>query len=380
VRSVFGVVLDPVSNEFGWPREIFSLSLAIQNLIWGAAQPVFGAIADKYGDRRALWLGLVCYIAGMALFLVGTTPGAQHLGAGVLVGAGIAGTAFGLVLAVVSRASTDANRSQNLGLVSALGSSGQVLLPILAAQLIQAGYDWRATMTVIALLLVPMIVCIPFLKASAPATAANAPIQESDVRLMETIRHAMVQQSYLLLILGFFVCGFHVAFITVHLPAFVYERCGDAALGGYAIAIVGAMNILGSFAAGQLGARYPKPYLLSGIYALRALVIFLFISFPVTPLSVILFAAAIGPLWLSTVPLTSALVVSMFGPRTMGTLYGIVFFSHQIGSFLGVYLGGRLYDEFGSYDIVWWAAIVLGIFSALVHLPVKERSVAAQPA
>ncbi|MCI4660599.1 MAG: MFS transporter [Neomegalonema sp.] len=379
LRSVFGIVLEPVSDEFGWPREVFSLSLAIQNLVWGAAQPFFGAIADRWGDRKALWLGFVCYALGMGLFLVAGTPLGQHLASGLLVGAGISGTAFGLVLAVVSRASSDERRSQNLGIVSALGSSGQVVIPLLLGWMLAHDFDWRESMALLSLLLLPMALCIPLLKAETPRAAQPgnvAPPQE--VALMKMLGRAATHPSYILLVFGFFVCGFHVAFITVHLPAFAYERCGDPSLGGIAIAVVGAMNVLGTLGAGQLGARFPKQYLLSAIYALRAVVIFLFISFPVTPLSVILFAIGIGPLWLSTVPLTSGLIVTMFGPKTMATLWGIVFFSHQIGSFLGVYLGGRFYDMYGSYDIIWWAAIALGIFSALVHLPVREAAWSAR--
>ncbi|MEL6977926.1 MAG: MFS transporter [Pseudomonadota bacterium] len=393
VRSVFGGVLEPLSRDFGWPREVFSLSLAIQNLVWGLAQPLFGAIADRYGDRRALWLGFCLYLAGMILCVLGVSPlfqgldaetliGVQHLGAGVLVGAGVSGTAFGLVLAVVGRVSPDKTRSQNLGLVTALGSCGQVALPLFAAYLTEA-YDWRVMLAVMAALILPMAFFIPFLKAPAPSEADRAAQEEAaknEAGLIETLRTAFGYTSYNLLVLGFFVCGFHIAFITVHFPAFVSERCGDPALGLQALGVVGFMNIVGAYLAGQLGARFPKPYLLSGIYALRSLAILLFISFPITPTTVLIFAAAIGPLWLSTVPLTSGVVASMFGLRYMGTLYGFVFLSHQLGSFLGVWLGGRLYDETGSYDIVWWVAIGLGIVSALAHLPVNEKPYRAEAA
>lgn len=376
VRSVFGGMVEPLSTEFGWPREIFSTSLAIQNLVWGLAQPVFGVIADKLGDRKALWLGFGCYLLGMVLTLVGTTPMAQHLGAGVLVGAGISGTAFGLVLSVVGRAAPEAKRSQYLGYVSALGSLGQVVMPMLAAYLLKE-YDWRVMIGVMTALLLPMVFFIPFLKApELPAAAGDLPAASTKAM----IARAFGSPSYILLNFGFFVCGFHVAFIAVHFPAFVSEMCGDPALGLQALTVIGAMNILGSLAAGQLGARFPKPYVLSAIYALRAMVIFIFISLPITPLSVLIFAAAIGPLWLSTVPLTSALVAVMFGPKHMATLYGFVFLSHQVGSFLGVWLGGWLYDAYGNYDLVWRAAIALGVFSALVHLPVRERAWAPKAA
>ncbi len=377
IRSIFGGIITPLSAEFGWPRETYSLSLAIQNLAWGLAQPLFGAIADRYGDRKALWLGFFCYLAGMGLAVVGMTPFAQHMGSGLLIGMGIAGTAFGIVLSVVGRAAPEAKRSQYLGYATAAGSLGQVVLPPIAAWLL-TNYDWRVTLIVLTVMLLPMAVCIPFLKANAPTPGSDGEAQaasqaQDEPGLGAVLARAFGYPSYLFLTLGFFVCGFHLAFISIHFPAFVAERCGDPALGLQALTLVGATNIIGTILAGQLGAWLPKQYLLSGIYALRALVIVIFISNPITPLSVILFSLAIGPLWLSTVPLTSGLVVAMFGPKHMGTLYGFVFLSHQLGSFTGVWLGGWLYDATGSYDIVWKVAIALGVLSAIVHLPVRER-------
>ena len=373
VRSIFGGVLEPLSREFGWPREIFSLSLAIQNLVWGLAQPAFGAFADRYGDRRALFVGFGCYLLGMVVTAVGATPLAMHLGAGVLVGAGISGTAFGLVLAVVGRTSSEARRSQNLGLVTALGGLGMMVVPLLAALLTDM-FGWRIMLWSMAALILPMALFIPFLKAPGPRTGATA-LSDEEARLgvAQLVRGAFGNQSYLLLTLGFFVCGFHISFITVHFPAFVAERCGDPALGLQAIGVIGLMNVVGTYFAGQLGAMFPKNFILSGIYALRALVILAFIAFPITPTTVIIFSMAMGPLWLATVPLTSGLVAGMFGLRHLGALYGFVFLSHQLGSFLGVWLGGVLYDAYGSYDAVWWMAIALGVMSAIAHLPVQER-------
>ncbi len=377
-RSIFGVTLAPMSADLGWPRETFALSLAIQNIVWGLAQPAFGAVADRWGDRRALWIGLGCYLTGMALAGVGVTPLAQHLGAGLLVGLGVSGTAFGLVLSVVGRAAPPQKRTQTLGLVSALGASGQVLMPILAQQVLTA-HGWQAAVLATGALLAPIALCIPFLKAAAPRADAPAPVP-----LGEMTRRAFGHSSYLLLVLGFFVCGFHVAFITAHFPAYVAEVCASftlfgrevtpEALGAATISIVGLANVAGTLLAGQLGARLPKPYVLSAIYALRAVVILAFVTTPVTPVTVVAFSVAMGVLWLSTVPLTTALVAGMFGTAAMGTLYGFVFLSHQVGSFVGVWMGGRLYDLYGSYDLVWRAAIALGVFSALVHLPVRERA------
>jgi len=375
-RSIFGIVLDPMSTEFGWPREIFSLSLAIQNLTWGVAQPVFGMIADRMGDRRALWLGFGLYLAGMLLTATGYEPWMQHLGAGVLVGLGVSGTGFGLVLSAVGRGCSEASRTKVMATTAALGSLGQMLMPLIAGY-ITANYSWQATIFVITALLVPMAICIPFLGPQAPP-ADHEP--EPTVAMGPLLAHAFAQPSYILLMFGFFVCGFHVGFMTSHLPAYVAEVCGSVTLGAAALSIVGAANVIGTFFFGSMGSRYPKPYVLSLLYAIRAVVMTAFILIPPSPLTVVIFAAAVGLAWLATVPLTSALVASIFGPKYMATLYGFVFLAHQIGAFTGVWMGGRVYDLYGSYDLLWWVAIGLGVFSALVHLPVSERRVRIQVA
>ncbi|MEL6478986.1 MAG: MFS transporter [Pseudomonadota bacterium] len=381
IRSVFGVVMDPVSETYDWPREVFSLSLAIQNLVWGLGQPVFGWIADRMGDRKALWLGFAVYLAGMLLSVVGATPLAQHMGAGVLVGMGVAGTAFGLILSVVGRATPEEKRSQALAMTAAFGSLGQMILPALSGVLVES-LGWQMALLAITGLLLPMAACIPFLKAEIPASNASV---HDDLATGALLQRAFGHSSYILLTMGFFVCGFHVAFIAAHFPAFVAEVCatpeGPATeLGALTLSIVGAANFVGTLIVGQLGARLPKPWILSAIYALRAVVIFTFISLPITPVTVIIFSVFMGLLWLTTVPLTSGLVATMFGPRHMGTLYGFVFLSHQIGSFIGIYMGGRVYDLYGNYDLIWWTAIALGIVSAIVHLPVKDRAWEPRPA
>ncbi|WP_174804207.1 MFS transporter [Martelella limonii] len=377
VRSVLGGVIEPLSNDlFGGRLEIFSISLAIQNLVWGLAQPFFGMLADKFGDRRALWLGFLFYVLGMGVSIVGTTPFAQHMGAGVLVGMGISGTAFGTVLAVIGRAAPAEKRGFYLGVASATGSAGQALLPLLVAFLI-AHFDWRVTMAILTALLVPMAFAIPFLNVRPEEGAATPP----PIDLGETLRHAFAHPSFLMLGLGFFVCGFHLAFITAHLPTYVQNFCAGTGmtpsqlrgLGLQALALAGFGNIFGTLLAARLGNIFAKPHVLAAIYALRAVVILVFIWLPLTPLSVLIFGMSMGALWLSTVPLTSGLIVVMFGPRAMGTLFGFVFLSHQLGGFIGVWLGGAWFDRYGNYDMIWYAAIVLGLVSALVHLTVRER-------
>lgn len=380
-RSVFGVMLDPISDQFAWPREIFSLSMAIQNLVWGLGQPLFGWIADRYGDRRALWLGFFVYLAGMMMTVYGVSPMMMHTGAGVLVGLGVSGTAFGIILSVVGRATPEARRSQALALTAAFGSVGQMVMPFLAGLMVEA-MGWQSALLVITAMLLPIALCIPLLKAEIPAANASA---SDEIGTREMIRHAFGHRSYVMLTLGFFVCGFHVAFIAAHFPAFVAEMCatpdGPATeLGALTLSIVGVANFVGTLIVGQLGARLPKPWILSTIYALRAVVIAVFISLPITPATVIVFSVAMGLLWLTTVPLTTGLVATMFGPRHMGTLYGFVFVSHQIGSFVGIYLGGRTYDVYGNYDLIWYAAIALGVLSALVHLPVRDQAWSPQRA
>lgn len=381
VRQTFGVMLDPISDTYQWPREIFSLSMAIGLVMMGLGQPFFGWIADRFGDRRALMIGFLLYLTGMVVTIFGQSPLMMHTGAGVLVGLGVSGTAFGVILPVVGRAVPEEKRSQALAMTAAFGSIGQMLLPALSGWLVDA-YGWQTTMWVMIAFLIPIAFCIPLLKSDMPAS--NSAVSD-DLSTRALLGRAFQHNSYVLLNMGFFVCGFHVAFIASHFPAFVAEMCatpeGPATeLGAISLSIVGLANIVGTLLAGQLGARFPKPYILSSIYALRAFLIFVFISFPITPTSVVVFSFLMGILWLSTVPLTSGLVATMFGPRHMGTLYGIVFLSHQVGSFIGVYMGGKVYDLYGNYDMIWYAAIALGIFSALVHLPVRDRAWQAQPA
>ena len=381
VRASFGVFQIPIADEFGWLRAEFSLAIAIQNLAWGIGQPIFGAIAEKIGDRKAIVIGSIVYAVGLVLSANSVTP-LEHQAYAWLVGFGIAGTGFGVILAVVGRASSDENRSMSLAIATAAGSAGQVFgAPV--AEWMLTFLTWQSTFVVFAGAILAMILTLPLMRA--PAMASKAELEES---LGEILVKAFKDPSYTLIFLGFFSCGYQLAFITAHFPAFVTEVCGPiepggmlhglgitttSALGAVAISLIGLANIAGTLAAGWAGKRYSKKYLLAGIYAARTLVAGLFILFPMTPETVILFSIAMGALWLATVPLTSGLVAHIYGLRYMGTLYGIVFFSHQLGSFVGVWLGGRLYDLYGSYEAVWWVGVAVGAFSAIVHLPIKER-------
>ena len=375
-RSVFGVVLGPMSAEYGWPREIFSLSIALQNLVWGFAQPVFGMVADRMGDRRAMWIGFWLYLAGMLVSAAGSEPWMQHLGAGVLIGMGVSGTGFGLVLSAIGRRTPEASRSRAMASAAALGSLGQMVMPLLAGW-VTAEWGWQAALLLVAALLLPIALCIPALGRGA---LVEDDIPEAPVGTGALLAHAFGQPSYVLLMFGFFVCGFHVGFMTAHLPAYVAEVCGSVTLGAAALSIVGAANVVGTWFFGRMGGRYPKPYVLSLIYAIRALAMAGFLLVPPSPATVVVFAAVVGLAWLPTVPLTSALVASIFGPKYMATLYGFVFLAHQVGAFTGVWMGGRVYDVTGSYSLIWWASVALGVFSALVHLPVREARVRMQAA
>lgn len=382
VRASFGVFQIPIAEEFGWLRAEFSLAIAIQNLAWGVGQPIFGAIAEKIGDRKAIVLGAITYAAGLVLSAGATTP-FEMQAYEWLVGFGIAGTGFGVVLAVVGRASSDENRSMSLAIVTAAGSAGQIIgAP--TAEFLLGMMSWQMVFMVFAGTVLALILTLPLMRA--PAAASKAELEES---MGQILTRAFKDPSYSLIFLGFFSCGYQLAFITAHFPAFVTEMCGPilpggvlhsmgvtttSALGAVSIALIGASNVGGTLMAGWLGNRYSKKYLLAGIYTARTVVAAVFILMPITPMSVIVFSVVMGSLWLATVPLTSGLIAHLYGLRYMGTLYGIVFFSHQLGGFLGVWLGGRMYDVYGDYTFVWWIGVAVGAFSAIVHLPVRETS------
>ena len=387
VRASFGVFQIPIADGFGWLRSEFSLAIAIQNLAWGIGQPIFGAIAERVGDRKAIILGALMYAAGLVLSSFAISPQAHQMYE-ILVGFGVAGTGFGVILAVVGRASSDEHRSMSLAIATAAGSAGQVIGAPLAEYLLTL-MSWQNVFIVFAAMILFTLLSLPMMKSPKAATR-----QELEESMGEILVKALKDPSYTMIFLGFFSCGYQLAFLTAHFPAFVTELCGPimpggalhsigitttSALGAVAISLIGFTNILGTLLAGYLGKRYTKKYLLSAIYTGRTVIAAWFIMAPMTPTTVLIFSAAMGSLWLATVPLTSGLIAHIYGLRYMGTLYGIVFFSHQLGSFAGVWLGGKMYDVYGDYTLVWWVGVGVGAFSALIHLPVNEKR-SAQPA
>ncbi|CUH58777.1 MFS transporter [Thalassobacter stenotrophicus] len=389
IRASFGVFQLPIANEFGWLRAEFSLAIAIQNLAWGIGQPIFGAIAERFGDKKAIVLGALFYAAGLVLSSFAVTPEAHQM-LEILVGFGIAGTGFGVILAVVGRAASDEHRSMALGIATAAGSAGQVIGAPLAEYLL-GSFAWQEVFVIFAGLILLTLFALPMMRSVQPP-ATRAELEQS---MGEVLRGAIKDKSFILIFVGFFSCGYQLAFITAHFPAMITEICGPidpnsvlwsfgitttSALGAMAIAMIGLSNIAGTIYAGYLGKHYSRKYLLAAIYTGRTIAAAAFIMLPITPLSVIVFSLVMGALWLATVPLTSGLVGHIYGMRYMGTLYGLVFFSHQLGGFLGVYLGGALYDAYGTYTIVWWVGVGVGAVSALVHLPIKEAPLEARAA
>src|SRR6202521_3241878 len=380
-RSTLGFFLTPLSRAHGWGRDVFAFALAIQNLLWGIGQPFAGAIADRFGSVRVLSGGAILYALGLALMANANTPGLLDLSAGVLVGFGLSGCSFNIVLGAFGKLVPESWRSLSLGAGTAAGSFGQFLFSPLGVLFIDL-YGWQTSLVIFAalmLLILPLSLVLATPRASTTAALGDVPSQSIKQSLAEAFGH----RSYVLLVLGFFTCGFQLAFITVHLPAYLSDRGVSAQTGGWVIAAIGLFNIVGSLSVGWLQNRFPKRYILSVLYFARAVSIVAFISFPITTFSAIMFGAATGLTWLSTVPPTSALVALMFGTRWFATLYGFAFVSHQVGGFLGVLLGGIVFEKFGSYTPVWWLAVLFGVLSALINLPIVEAPVArpvAQPA
>jgi MFS family permease len=371
-RSAMGFFQLPMLAEKGWDRTTFGLAMAIQNLAWGLGTPVFGALADRFGTWRVLALSGVFYSSGLALMAMSDSASMLYLSGGVLVGLGIASGSFGIVLASFARNVAPEQRSLAFGIGTAAGSAGMFIFAPLSQGLIEA-YGWYDSLVIMsAMMLVIPLLAIPLRGNSSSGRASKAEVQQS---LGHALREALGHRSYLLLVSGFFVCGFQVAFITAHFPAYIADIGIEARYAVIALALIGFFNIIGSLSAGFIGQRYSKPMFLVWIYLGRSVVVTAFLLLPQSPATVITFAVLMGLLWLSTVPPTNALVAIMFGTRHLGLLGGVVFLSHQLGSFLGVWLGGYLYDIYGSYDGVWWLGVALGLFAAVVHYPIRERPV-----
>jgi MFS family permease len=370
IRGGFGIYLAPMSSDLGWGREVFALSIAVQNILWGLGQPAAGYVADRYGSGRVLAIGGLVYAAGIFLMAHAASPTMLHLSAGVLVGFGMSAASFAIVLAAVARAVAPERRSMVMGIVAAMGSLGQVIM-IPIAQAFMSNYGWSVSLMVMAafaILIVPL--------SAALTGKSNAGAEEAvEQTFAEAIREASSHSGFLYLTAGFFVCGFHITFVGTHLPAFITDSGLSAEVGAMALIVIGLFNVIGSLLAGYLGGKFQKRYLLSLLYLFRAVAILGLILLPLSEASVFLFSMIMGFSWLSTVPLTSAIVAQVFGPRYMATLFGFVFFSHQIGAFLGVWLGGYLFDATGSYETVWWIAMALGLFAAAVHMPINEKPI-----
>jgi predicted MFS family arabinose efflux permease len=371
IRTSFGIFLAPMTTDLGLGRQSFALAIAFQNLLWGVSQPFAGAIADRYGSGRVIAACGLMYVLGLVFMAHASTGTDLSISAGMLIGLALSGTGFPVILSVVGRSVDESRRSLFLGLASAGGSSGQVLMVPLG-QVFLDGFGWGTALLWFALLSSLMVPLAAALTGKATVHIERARKQSLKEAIAEASRHG----GYWYLSTGFFVCGFHVAFIATHLPAFIIDHGAAPALGAAALALIGFGNIIGSLACGVLGGRYPKKRVLAGLYLGRSLFITLFILTPVSDLSILLFAAGIGMLWLGTVPLTSGLVAQIFGMRYMATLFGFVFFSHQLGGFVGAWLGGYVFDTTGSYDLVWWMAVALGVAAAALHWPIDDRPLA----
>jgi MFS family permease len=370
-RATLGFFLTPMSQANGWDRDIFALALAIQNILWGLGQPIAGAIADRYGTLRVLCAGGTLYALGLVLMAYSTTPGMLDLAAGVLIGFGLSGCTFSVVLAAFGKLLPESWRLLAFGAGTAAGSFGQFLYSPLAVSLMDA-YGWQNALLIFGagmLLILPLSLTV----ATAPAEAGASRAQQS---LRQALSEAVRHRSYMLLVIGFFTCGFQLAFITVHMPAYLVDKGLSAQVGGWTIAVIGLFNIVGSLFSGWLGNLVPKRYILAVIYFGRAAAVLAFIMFPVTAVSSLVFGAVMGLLWLSTVAPTNGIIALMFGTRWLATLAGMAFFSHQVGGFLGVWLGGVVFVKTGSYDAVWWLSVLFGVLSAVINLPIVEKPVA----
>ena len=371
-RSTLGFFMTPMISLNGWGRDVFAFAIALQNILWGFGQPLAGVLADRFGTLPVMCVGAVLYALGLAMMAYSTTPAMLDLSAGVCIGLGLSGCSFPVVLAAFGKMLPEQYRSMSFGLGTAAGSFGQFLYSPLAVVLMDS-FGWQSALLVFSatmLLAMPLALALAT-RPSAYAAAAAVPSQS----LRQALGEALSHRSYVLLTLGYFTCGFQLQFITIHLPAYLVDRGLTAQVGGWTIAAIGLFNIVGSLGSGWLAGFMPKRYLLSIVYFSRSLLILAFISFPVTPLTCLLFGGTMGLFWLSTVPPTTGLIALMFGTRWLATLAGFAFFSHQVGGFLGVLLGGIAFERTGSYELMWWLAILSGVMSAIINLPIVEKPV-----
>ena len=373
-RAGFGLFMQPMSEARGWGRDVLSMALAVQNLAWGLIAVLAGGVADRYGNLRVILSGVVLYAAGMWGMSQVTTEAGIISTAGLLVGAGVAGTSFGIVLPAFARAVPEDRRGWALGLGTAAGSVGQFLVVPVMQELI-GRVGWMQSLQVLGLSAFVMVaLALPLAPFGGASEGGDAP----PIPMRRVLGRALGVRSYQLLVAGFFVCGFHVAFITVHMPAYLVDLGFDPRVGAWSISLIGLFNVVGAYASGIASGRHPQRKILAGIYLGRVVAIGLFLTIPISLGSVVIFSSLMGLLWLATVPPTSGLVAEFFGTRYMTVLYGLVFLSHQVGSFIGVWLGGWLYENVGSYNGIWIAGMVLGVVAALVHWPIEERSHATQ--
>ena len=377
-RSALGFFLTPLSATHGWGRDIYALAIAVQSLLYGAAQPFAGALADRFGAQRVIIAGALSYALGLLLMAHATSPAMLYLSAGVLVGFGLSGCSFNLVITSIAKVVPESWRSMVFGAGTAAGSFGQFLFSPLGVGLIDA-YGWQAALEIFAgllLLIIPLALMVAKPRSEPTRAAAGSFGGLATQTYKQALAEALQHRSYVLLVLGFFTCGFQLGFVTVHLPSYLIDRGLSAQVGGWTLGLIGLFNIIGAMTSGWLGSRVPKRYILSFIYFSRALAVIALVTLPASPTVALIYGAVTGLLWLSSVPPTSGLVAVMFGTRWLAMLFGVAFFSHQVGGFLGVYLGGIIYVRTGSYDIVWWLGVMFGVLSGLINLPIIEKPVA----
>ncbi|WP_163391202.1 MFS transporter [Enterovibrio norvegicus] len=380
IRQSFGIFMMPISDTFQTGREFFSLAIAVQNLMFGAFQPFIGMAADRFGAKRIIAIGGIAYALGLYLTSIATSAGMLYVSLGILVGLGLSATSYVIILGAVAKVVPAEHTAKAFGLTTAAGSFGMFAV-IPGAQSLLANFDWQTAMQVFAVLCTIMIAFSVFIKTSQGEGMTN-PADDSQT-LKEALKEAFNHKGYWFIHAGFFVCGFQVMFIATHLPSYIADKGLPGNTAAMALAYVGIFNIFGSYFWGLMGDRFNKRYVMSSLYMMRSVVLALFVTLPLTTESATIFGAAIGFCWLGTVPLTSGLVRQIFGARYMSTLYGLVFFTHQIGSFMGAWVGGRVFDHYGSYEPIWWATVVLALTAAILHLPINDKPivrVVAQPA